>query len=292
VQDVKTDTLAAFVLVHAVAALAAVPWFFSWTGVALLVAGIYAFGMLGINVGFHRLLAHRGFACPRWVERTLAILGTACLQFSPGFWVAVHRRHHRFTDTDGDPHSPRHGFWWSHFGWLVVRRAPDMKPGAMVQRFARDLMRDPFHAWLERKNVWALVGLAFWALFFLAGLGAALLSGEAMSGAVQHGLSLVVWGGALRTVAVWHTTWAVNSVAHVWGYRTYETADDSRNNWLVALLANGEGWHNNHHADLVAPRHGRRWWEIDLAWGAIWLMMRLGLARPRAAPATRDDAAA
>jgi len=288
VPDVKRENLVAFVLCHLVAALALLPWFFSWAGLWLFVAGIFVFGMLGINVGFHRLLAHRGFACPLWLERGLAILGTACMQFSPAFWVAVHRRHHQFADETEDPHSPRGGFWWSHFGWLVRRRAPDMKPAAMTVRYAKDLLRDPLYVFLERKNYWVALGLAVWVVFYLAGYAAAALSGAGTIDSVRLGLSLVVWGGALRTVFVWHTTWAVNSAAHVWGYRNYDTPDDSRNNALVAVLACGEGWHNNHHADPVAARHGHKWWEIDLAWGAIRLLMLLGLATPRGTPGARS----
>jgi stearoyl-CoA desaturase (delta-9 desaturase) len=283
VSQIKRDTLVGFVLCHAFAALALLPWFFSWAGVWLLVVGVLAFGVLGINVGFHRLLAHRGFSCPLWLERTLAILGTGSMQFSPAFWVAVHRRHHQFSDEADDPHSPRRSFWWSHFGWLVMRRRDDMRPATLTQRYAKDLLRDPLYAFLERKNVWAMTALAFWAAFFVAGIAAAAASGASALEAVQLGASLAVWGGALRTVLVWHTTWAVNSVSHVWGYRNYDTPDDSRNNWLVALLAAGEGWHNNHHADPVSPRHGHKWWEIDAAWLAIRALMWLGLAKPRRA---------
>jgi len=284
---IKRENLVAFALAHLIAALAAIPWFFSWAGFWLFVAGIFVFGMLGINVGFHRLLAHRGFAVPLWLERTLALLGTACLQFSPAFWVAVHRRHHQFADERDDPHSPRAGFWWSHFGWLVKRRAADMKPAAMTRQYAKDLMRDPLYAFLERKNVWAILGLAVWLLFYAIGYAAAALSGAGMTESVRAGLSLLVWGGALRTVFVWHTTWAVNSVTHVWGYRNYATPDDSRNHPVIGLLACGEGWHNNHHADPVAARHGHKWWEIDLAWMAIRLLMLLGLATMRRTPGER-----
>jgi stearoyl-CoA desaturase (delta-9 desaturase) len=284
---IKRDTFVGFVLCHVLATLALLPWFFSWSGVALFAAGVVAFGMLGINVCFHRLLAHRSFTCPLWLERALALLGTGSMQFSPAFWVAVHRRHHQFGDADDDPHSPRHGFWWSHFGWLVERRPADMKPGALTQRYTKDLLRDPFYAFLERKNVWAMVAVAFWAVFFAAGTAAAAAFGASAGEALQFGASLAVWGGALRTVFVWHTTWAVNSVSHVWGYRSHDTPDDSRNNWLVALLAWGEGWHNNHHADPASPRHGRRWWEIDVTWLVIRALMSLGLAAPRRAARDR-----
>jgi stearoyl-CoA desaturase (delta-9 desaturase) len=287
VPQVKVENIIGFVLCHAIAALAAVPWFFSWSGVALFAAGLAVFGMLGINIGFHRLLTHRSFACLPWVERTLVVLGTACMQFSPAFWVAVHRRHHQFSDEEADPHSPRRGFWWSHLGWLVRRRAADMKPHVLTERYARDVLRDPLCAFLEQKNYWAILGLAVWGAFFLAGCAGAQASGASFRESVQLGLSWLVWGGALRTVVVWHSTWAVNSVTHVWGYRNYDTPDDSRNNPLIALLAFGEGWHNNHHADQASARHGHKWWEIDAAWAMIRLLMLLGLAWPRGAAPRR-----
>ncbi len=283
--SIKIENVAGFAFCHAIAALAVLPWFFSWTGVALLVAGLYLFGGLGINIGFHRLITHRGFSCPLWLERALVVLGTCSLQFSPAFWVAVHRRHHQYADQEDDPHSPRRSFAWSHFGWLIARRPHDMKPAALTQRYAKDILRDPLYAFLERKNNWAVLSLGIWGVFYAAGLAAAAASGAGFFDASQFGLSLLVWGGALRTVLVWHTTWAVNSVTHVWGYRNYDTPDDSRNNPLIGLLAFGEGWHNNHHADPVSPRHGHKWWEIDLAWVTIRLLMLLGLAQPRRATA-------
>ena len=293
----KTDALIGFIVCHLLAALALVPWFFSWTGVAVLAGGMYVFGILGINLGFHRLITHRGFSCPLWFEHGLAILGTCCLQFSPGFWVAVHRRHHRFADAEQDPHSPLRSFAWSHFGWLL-RRPPDMKPGPMTARYAKDVMRDPLYAMLERNKNWMKLTFLSWLAFFLAGFVAAAASGASLDESVQLGASLFVWGGALRTVLVWHATWSVNSVTHVWGYRNYETPDRSRNNPIIGLLAGGEGWHNNHHAAPTSARHGHKWWEFDLAWLTIRALMLLGLAtevvlpapnlagtfRPRAAP--------
>ncbi|HSY89338.1 MAG TPA: fatty acid desaturase [Verrucomicrobiae bacterium] len=280
----KTDTLIGFILCHSLALLALFPWFFSWTGVALLAVGMYVFGVLGINVGFHRLLAHRSFSCPRWLEHSLAFLGTCSLQFSPAFWVAVHRRHHRFADEERDPHSPLKSFFWAHFGWLLVR-TPDMRPGVMTERYAKDLMRDPFYAMIERRKNWMKITFLSWVAFFVLGFAGDLLAGATFSQAFQLGASLFIWAGALRTVLVWHTTWSVNSVTHIWGYRNYETPDRSRNNPIVGLLAAGEGWHNNHHAAPTSARHGHKWWEIDLAWMTIRALMAFGLATEVILPA-------
>ena len=285
----KTDTLVGFILVHCLALLAVLPWYFSWTGVIVFFLGVYIFGVLGINVGFHRLLTHRAFACPLWLEHTLAILGTCCLQFSPAFWVAVHRRHHHFADDEMDPHSPLKSFFWAHFGWLLVR-PPDMKPAVMTDRYSRDLMRDPLYAMLERRKNWIKITLVPWIALFAIGFGVSAVSGGTWLDAFQFGSSLFVWGGALRTVFVWHTTWAVNSVTHVWGYRNYNTPDESRNNPLIGLLAGGEGWHNNHHADPTSARHGHKWWEFDLSWKTIQLFMLLGLASKAALPSPNLEA--
>ena len=279
----KTDALVGFIFCHALAALALVPWFFSWSGVILLAVGMYVFGILGINVGFHRLITHRSFTCPLWLEHTLAILGTCCLQFSPAFWVAVHRRHHHYADDEDDPHSPVKSFFWAHFGWLLVR-PPAMKPRLMIERYAKDVMRDPLYAVLDRNKNWIHLTLLSWIAFFVAGFAASLLSGASALDAAQFGSSLLVWGGALRTVLVWHTTWSVNSVTHVWGYRNYETPDGSRNNLLIGFLSGGEGWHNNHHAAPSSARHGHQWWEFDLSWLTIRLLMSLGLATKASLP--------
>jgi sn-1 stearoyl-lipid 9-desaturase len=279
----KTDTLIGFVLGHLLASLALLPWFFSWTGVAVAAIGLFVFGVLGINIGFHRLLTHRSFSCPLWLEHLFAVFGTLSLQFSPAYWVAVHRRHHHHPDDELDPHSPLHSFLWAHFGWLLVRPA-DMKPSIMIDRYSRDLMRDPLYVALERRKNWIKLTLASWLAFFIAGFAAALFSGESHSDALKFGASLFVWGGPLRTVFVWHTTWSVNSVTHLWGYRNYATGDDSRNNLIVGLLAAGEGWHNNHHADPASARHGHRWWEFDFTWQTIRLLMLVGLATEAALP--------
>ena len=250
---------------HLIAVLAFFPWFFSWTGVVLLIAGWFVFGTLGINLGYHRLLTHRGLSCPRWLEYSLAILGLCALQDAPAYWVAIHRRHHRYADEEKDPHSPVVSFIWAHMGWLI-KKVDDMKRETLTEQYAKDLLRQPFYAYFERHDNWVKIALASWIVFFAGGFGVAALSGASLLDATQFGLSLLVWGAALRTVLVWHLTWAVNSVTHVWGYRNYETPDGSRNSAIVALLASGEGWHNNHHADSRSARHGHKWWEFDLTW--------------------------
>mgnify|MGYP001428858561 CR=1 FL=1 len=279
----KADALFGFTLCHSLALLALLPWFFSWAGVAVFVAGAILFGVYGLNVGFHRLLTHRGFSCPLWLEHTLAILGTCSLEFSPALWVAVHRRHHHHSDEELDPHSPLKGFIWAHFGWLLMRTG-DMKSKPLIDRYAKDLMRDPLYAMLERRKNWISLAFSVWLILFAAGFGVAALAGQTAGQALQLGASLVVWGGALRTIFVWHTTWSVNSVTHIWGYRNYETGDQSRNNPIIGILSAGEGWHNNHHADPTSARHGHKWWEFDFTWQAIRLLMLLGLATNVALP--------
>jgi fatty-acid desaturase len=280
----KRDNVIGFLVVHLVAALAVIPWFFSWTGVCLFLAGMFFVGILGINVCFHRLLAHRGFSCPRWLERTLAFLGTCNLQFGPAHWVAVHRKHHHHADDDDDPHSPLVGFFWAHMGWLMVRMDEGMDRRTMIERYAKDLMRDPFYAWLERRHNWMKVGLASWLVYYLAGFAFVMASGGTTSAAAQFGLSLLVWGAALRTVVTWHITFSINSWTHIWGYRNYETPDTSRNSTVIAVLSAGEGWHNNHHADPRSARHGHLPGEFDLTWLIIRGLAALGLAWDLALP--------
>ena len=264
-------------LIHLTALLAFVPWFFSWTGLVLGIVSYYVFNILGIGVCYHRLLAHRSYRCPLWLERLLSVFGACSVQDSPAYWVAIHRRHHQYADDQHDPHSPKVGLLWSHLGWLLVKK-DDMKPATLIARYAKDIMRDPFQAWLERSDNWFKFALATWLTYFAGGFGFALASGSGQADAVQFGLSLLVWGVAVRTVLGWHFAWAVNSLGHRWGYRNYDTPDDSRNNVLIGIFAGGEGWHNNHHADPGSARHGHKRGEFDLAWLTIRLFKQAGLA--------------
>ena len=263
---------------HGLALLALLPWFFSATGVVLAIGGVYVFGSLGINLCYHRMLTHRGLVCPKWLEYSFATLGVCCMQDTPAHWVAVHRRHHEHSDQQPDPHSPLAGFLWGHIGWMLLEN-PDLGRRGVYDRYAKDILRDPFYRRLERTLLYPIIVLGSCAAFFLAGFAASILAGGGTAEAVQFGASLLVWGIFVRVVLVWHITWSVNSLAHLWGYQNYPTGEYSRNNWLVAVLSNGEGWHNNHHADPRSARHGHRWWEIDPIFGFVTVLEALGLAR-------------
>lgn len=276
--------LTGIVSYHVLALLAVLPWFFSWTGVVLMIAGIYVFGTLGINLCYHRLLTHRGFTCPKWLEHYLALLAVCSFQDTPARWVAVHRRHHEHSDEPPDPHSPLVSFLWAHVGWILMRSA-DMERMQIYSRYAKDIIRDPFYKWLDRPGVYLSVLLTSWALFYGAGFVVMLLAGGTVGEAVQFGSSLLVWGVFVRTVVVWHITWSVNSIAHMWGYKSYETGEESRNNIFVGIISNGEGWHNNHHADPRSARHGHKWWEIDVTYLSLKGLQAVGLAHKIAEPA-------
>lgn len=268
--------LATIVVVHVLGLLAFVPYFFHWAFPIVAILGIHVFGQ-GITIGYHRMLTHRSFKAPRWVERGWAILGICCLQDTPVKWVATHRMHHVHSDERPDPHTPKVSFLWSHFGWLAYENSATQGIGG-IEKFAKDLLRDPFYLWLEKNRYGQfLIVLAQFLVFFA--VGAAI--GAAMGGpwkALQMGSGLVVWGVIVRTILVWHITWSVNSLSHLFGYRSYDTGEDSRNNWFVALVTVGEGWHNNHHEDPSAASVQHRWWEIDISYWEILLMERLGLA--------------
>jgi stearoyl-CoA desaturase (delta-9 desaturase) len=263
--------------VHIVALLALMPYFYSSAGVFLAIAGTFVFGTLGINIFYHRYLTHKGFLCPKWVEYSLAIMAVCCFQESPARWVAIHRRHHEHSDDQPDPHTPLHSFIWAHIGWLLVKRA-DLSSYQLYGRYAKDVLRDPFYRKLEKYRYYLGLLLIHALLFFLTGFAWEFLKGNSLAESFQFGSSILIWGVFVRIVAVWHITWSVNSVTHIWGYKTYATGENSRNNFVIGILANGEGWHNNHHADPRSARHGHYWWELDMTYFVIRLMGILGLA--------------
>ncbi|MCA9230198.1 MAG: fatty acid desaturase [Planctomycetales bacterium] len=276
--------------IHLLACLAFVPWFFSWTGVVLCVLGLYVFGTLGINLCYHRLLTHQGFVAPKWLEHSLAILGVCTMQDTPACWVAMHRMHHKYSDTRPDPHSPLVNFLWGHCGWLMIVNR-DFRNVNYYERFVRDILKDPFYLRLERNSFWTVVYAIHALVFFLIGFGIGRATGTTAMDGVQFGLSLVVWGVLLRTVVTWHITWSVNSVTHLWGYQNYNTRENSQNNMLIGLLSNGEGWHNNHHADQRAASHGHHWWEFDVTWLTIRLLEIIGLAKDVVRPKSWSEKA-
>ncbi|MDB5654564.1 MAG: Delta 9 acyl-lipid fatty acid desaturase, partial [Tardiphaga sp.] len=205
---------------HALALLALLPFYFNWTAVIVAIICARLFGLIGINIGYHRLLTHRGFKCPKWLEHCFVVVAICCAEDTPARWVAVHRRHHEKSDEQPDPHSPLAGFFWGHVGWLLVKN-PDLSRLGIYDRYAKDILRDPFYVTLER-HMWQLKILLIQInVFFFAGLLAELAMGGSWSEAVVFALSIVVWAVFVRTVFVWHQTWAVNSLTHMWGYRNY-----------------------------------------------------------------------
>jgi len=263
-------------LIHLLALLAVLPWLFSWTGLVVMILGVHVFGQ-AINLCYHRLLAHKSARAPKWLEHAFVVMALCCMEDTPAKWVAIHRYHHNHSDEQDDPHSPLVAFLWSHIGWLVIvnKRLLDISHYA---KYASDILRDPFYMKLEKRpffGVWVYFLHAL--LFFAAGFGIGWLAFGGAVEALRFGLSLLVWGVFVRTVVVWHITWSVNSLTHLFGYANYETGDHSRNNWLVALLTVGEGWHNNHHSDPASASNHHRWWEIDITYCQIRLLEKLGL---------------
>jgi stearoyl-CoA desaturase (delta-9 desaturase) len=253
--------------VGAVAAL----FCFSWANLSVLLITYFFAINIGIGVAYHRLLTHRGFRTPKWVEYFVTACGTMALEGGPIFWVATHRVHHQNSDQEGDPHTPVDGTFWSHAGWIISGRAMHSET-ALLGRYAPDLTRDKGHVWLSKYH-WLMLTLSGFAQL---GLGAAIAHpGHRLAGA----FSMLLWGTFLRVVLGLHATWFVNSATHMFGSRRFETRDDSRNNWWVALLTGGEGWHNNHHAHPVSARHGLAWYEFDINYYCIWVLSKMGLAK-------------
>ncbi|WP_036477095.1 fatty acid desaturase [Myxosarcina sp. GI1] len=237
------------------------PWFFSWSALGVAIFLHWLCGSIGICLAYHRLLTHRSFQVPQWLEYILVTIGALALQGGPIFWVAGHRLHHAHAEVDDkDPHSANKGFWWSHMLWLIYQK-PEFFEYESYKKYAPDIDRVPYYRWLNSNFVWLQVALGL--LLFAVG-----------------GWSFVIYGIFLRSVVLWHSTWFVNSATHFLGYRNFPIQDDgSRNLWWVAVLAYGEGWHNNHHAHPRVAKAGLRWWEVDITWFSIQVLRLLGLAK-------------
>lgn len=236
----------------------AAPFFFTWPAFFAFLVLYWLTGSIGVCLGYHRFLSHRGLKLAAPLRFFVSLCGCLSVEGSPLTWAATHRLHHARSDQPGDPHSPRDGKWWSHINWLFVRHTPEQE-ATLHQRFCPDLVDDPIMRLFEKTFIyWSL---ALGALLYFIG-----------------GLPMVLWGMCLRLVVMYHSTWLVNSATHLWGYRSYETRDDSRNNWLVAVVSWGEGWHNNHHAYPRLARAGHRWWEVDVTWWVIKALRAAGLA--------------
>ena len=247
----------------------------TWTAVGLC-AGLYVVRMFGLTAGYHRYFAHRAYKTSRWFQFVLAWLGCSAMQKGPLWWAGHHRRHHKYSDTPDDPHSPVvNTVWWAHVGWVLSDRSTRAPLGEI-----KDFGTVPELRLLNRLH-W-VPGLAAAGLCYVVG-----------------GLSGLVWGFLVGTVLLYHGTFLVNSACHLWGTRRYATGDGSRNNWWAALLTFGEGWHNNHHHYQSCARQGFRWWELDVSYYAIRLLGLFGVVwdirepteralRARLAPATPD----
>ena len=247
-----------FAVFHGLALLA--PWYFSWRALGVTILLHWLFGSIGICLGYHRLLSHRSLQLSKGLEYAIAFIGALALQGGPIFWVAGHRLHHAHTeDINDDPYSAKRGFWWSHMLWMLYP-TPDFFDYERYKAYAPDLASDPVYRWLDRYFLLLQLPLAL----LLYALG---------------GWPLIIYGVFLRAVLLWHSTWFINSVTHMWGYRTFDSNDNSRNLWWAAILTYGEGWHNNHHTYPHVARAGWQWWEIDMTWWAIWSLKTLGLAR-------------
>ena len=225
----------------------------SWTAVGVA-AGLWAVRMFSVTAFYHRYFSHRTFTTSRVAQFAFAVLGASCTQRGPLWWAAHHRKHHKFSDTDLDVHSPRqHGLWWAHMGWIT---APANFPTDVSQ--IPDLVKYRELRLLDRFDL--LVPITLATTLFLLG-----------------GWQLLIWGFFVSTIVLFHTTCLINSFAHLMGRRRYATDDDSRNSLVLALLTFGEGWHNNHHRYPGATRQGHRWWEIDLTFYGLWVLSKLGV---------------
>ncbi|MBI2394503.1 MAG: acyl-CoA desaturase [Deltaproteobacteria bacterium] len=226
-----------------------------------IVAGLYLVRMFAITAGYHRYFAHRAFKTSRVFQFLLALIGTTATQKGPLWWAAIHRRHHRESDTPRDVHSPvQRGFWWSHMGWILANEHEEYEPSEV-----KDLWKYPELRWLDRWHVVPVLALLLGTLFI-------------------GGLRGLTWWYCVSTVLVMHGTFTINSLSHVWGHRRFATSDDSRNNPVLALITLGEGWHNNHHRYMHTANQGFYWWQVDISYYALkalsWVGVTWDLRKP------------
>ncbi|GAB4448320.1 MAG: acyl-CoA desaturase [Chloroflexi bacterium OHK40] len=222
----------------------------TWVDVALMLV-LYVISGIGITVGFHRMLTHKSFETSRPVKAILLIMGCLAVEGPPMEWASTHIQHHAHSDGEDDPHSPLEGLWHSHVGWLFSHKNN-------IEVYGTWLKKDPTVVWVSK----------YWLVFVALGL---------IVPTLIAGWSGLIWGGLVRIFLTHHITWSVNSICHTFGSRDYQTRDASRNNFVVGLLAFGEGWHNNHHAFPRSAFHGLRWWQVDISAYLIRAMERLGL---------------
>ncbi len=238
----------------------------SWTAIGVAVF-VYFARVFALTAFYHRYFSHRSFKTTRWFQFLGALLGSSAGQRGPIWWAAHHRDHHRHSDTEHDVHSPRqHGFWWSHMFWFTTREAFQTNT-----RVVKDWLRFPELRFVDRFDFIAPALLAG-SMF---GLGMALERWVPQLGVT--GPQLFIWGFLISTIALYHVTYAINSIAHTVGSRRYKTKDDSRNNFLLAVITFGEGWHNNHHYYPASVRQGFYWWEIDVTYYILVLLSWFGL---------------
>jgi stearoyl-CoA desaturase (Delta-9 desaturase) len=254
-----------FVLLH-IACFTVIWVGWSWFSIFFALA-LYAIRMFAITAFYHRYFSHKAFQTSRVGQFIFAIIGATAVQRGPLWWAGHHREHHMHSDKSQDAHSPvQHGFFWSHIGWFLASEN-------FATKFERvkELARFPELRFLDRFD--SLVPILFAISIFMLG---ELLAENAMH-LETNGWQLLVWGFVISTVALYHATFTVNSLAHVWGGRRYKTSDHSRNNFLIALITLGEGWHNNHHHYPSAAKQGFYWWEIDFTYYGLKLLSSLGI---------------
>lgn len=238
----------------------------SWTAVNTAIA-LYLIRIFAITAFYHRYFSHRAFKTTRIVQFVFAILGSSALQRGPLWWAANHRHHHRYSDTEEDFHSPsRQGFLWAHMGWFLSYSNFKTR-----YEYVKDWMKYPELVWLNRFDL--VVPVIFAVLIFLAGEVLAIYA----PGLGTNGPQMLVWGFFISTVAASHATFSINSFDHMYGSQRYDTGDTSRNNWILAILLLGEGWHNNHHHFPISTRNGFYWWEIDITYYLILMLSLFGI---------------